>query len=110
MNARTTTTSEEKEAYEQALFAAEIGEAPEIDLHGMRVEEALGILESFLHAELMQGTQVIKIIHGRGSGVLRDVIHAWLTEQKELVLYFREAEEQNAHGAITYAVLESIRN
>ncbi|PIP60522.1 hypothetical protein COX00_02850 [Candidatus Uhrbacteria bacterium CG22_combo_CG10-13_8_21_14_all_47_17] len=109
MNARTS-KPEEKEEYEHALFAAEIGGAPEIDLHGMRVEEALGILESFLHAELMQGIQVIKIIHGRGSGVLREAIHVWLKGQKELVLYFREAEDQKAHGAVTYAVLESIQN
>lgn len=96
------------EEYEREIFAAELGEASSVDLHGMRAVEALDVLEPFLHREIMRGTRVLKIIHGRGSGRLREKIHAWLDTQKNLVPYYRDAVDTKAQGGVTYAVLESM--
>jgi DNA mismatch repair protein MutS2 len=95
--------------YEAAIFAAEIGEAPSIDLHEENVNLALDRLETFLHREMMRGTEVIKIIHGRGTGTLRKAIHAWLQKQTALVPYFRDAEATHGAGGVTYAALYRIK-
>ena len=95
--------------YEAAIFAAEIGEAPSIDLHEENVNIALARLETFLHHEMMSGTEVIKIIHGRGTGTLRGAIHIWLQKQTALVPYFRDTETTHGAGGVTYAALYRIK-
>jgi DNA-nicking Smr family endonuclease len=71
--------------FESAIFAAELGEAPEIDLHGETVDAALHDLDRFLHQELMGGSEVIRIIHGRGNQILHKAIHVWLEKQKKWI-------------------------
>ncbi len=97
--------------YENAVFAAELGECPEVDLHGMSSDLALHELDRFLHQELMQDAEVIRIIHGRGEQILRKKIHAWLTKQKDLdlVAYFRDAQNASQQNAVTYAALHRLK-
>lgn len=97
---------------EQQIFAAELGEAPTVDLHGLTVDLALQRLDTFLHHELMQGTTVIKIIHGHGSGALRSSVQDYLKRMKDnnkLVTHFRDASIPEFMGGVTYAVLERVR-
>jgi dsDNA-specific endonuclease/ATPase MutS2 len=94
--------------WEIAIFAAEVGHAPEIDLHGKSRHEALGLLESFLNHEFVAGTEVVKIIHGRGNGILRNAIHKSL-DGHELVARFRDADDPAQKGGVTYAALHSNR-
>ena len=103
----------ETNSFETALFAAEIGDqAPTIDLHGHTVDLALSRLDSFLHHELLQGTDAIKIIHGRGGGWLREAVLKYLREQQQagLVGAFREATDPRQNGAVTLAALTRIRS
>ncbi len=95
---------------EAAIFAAELGAAPSIDLHGMPKHLALSELETFFHSEIMRGSEVIKIIHGRGDQILRSAIRAWLEqpEQKKLVKKFRDSENPAQHGAVTLVALERL--
>lgn len=95
--------------YETAIFAAELGSAPEIDLHGETVDEALVRLDQFINHEFVAGTEVVKIIHGRGSGKLRAAIHDYLRKQTELVAYFRDAQTPAQQGGATYAALHKSR-
>ena len=96
------------ERHEAAIFAAELGGAPEIDLHGLATDEAIRELDAFIHREIMRGTEVVKIIHGRGDGILRKTVQKWLASQKETVLYFRDTDNHLQQGAVTFAVLMSI--
>ena len=56
----------------------------EIDLHGLRPEEALRRLAQALHTARLQGSRRIRVITGRGLGnplqepVLRQKVEAWL--------------------------------
>jgi len=97
--------------FESAIFAAELGEAPEIDLHGETVDAALHDLDRFLHQELMRGSEVIRIIHGRGNQILHKAIHVWLEKQKklDLVSYFRDAQNPREQNAVTYAALPRLK-
>lgn len=91
--------------HETALFAAEIGdEAPQTDLHGLTPNEALSQLDQFLNHEFVSGTEAVRIVHGRGSGRLRDAVHRFL-KTHELVARYRDAHTPGQQGGVTVAVL-----
>ncbi|MBI2853078.1 MAG: Smr/MutS family protein [Chloroflexi bacterium] len=52
----------------------------EIDLHGLRVDEALILVDKFLHQSFMAGAYRVWIIHGKGTGVLRSAVRRHLTK------------------------------
>ena len=54
-----------------------IGE--EIDLHRLMVEEALPKLDEFLHAAYQAGLYRMRVIQGKGTGVLRREVGRYLT-------------------------------
>ncbi len=106
-----TTPAAPTDVFESAIFAAELGECPEIDLHGLTKDLALHELDKFLHQELMTGSETIRIIHGRGNQILRKEIHAWLEKQKraDLVAKFRDSQNAAEQNAVTYAALHRLK-
>ncbi len=46
----------------------------ELDLRGMRVEEADAQIDSFLDQALMKGLSSVRIVHGGGTGALRSLV------------------------------------
>jgi DNA mismatch repair protein MutS2 len=90
---------------EALIVAAEMGgETPEIDLHDQMPEQAVRELDLFLHGALVRGERTIRIIHGRGTGSLRRVVHELLAKH-ELVVHFRDSTEPDEIGGVTYAAL-----
>lgn len=47
---------------------------PELDIRGMAVDEALPVLDNFLDAAYMGNLPNARIIHGKGTGVLRKAV------------------------------------
>ena len=47
---------------------------PELDIRGMAVDEALPVLDNFLDAAYMGNLPNVRIIHGKGTGVLRAAV------------------------------------
>lgn len=45
--------------------------AEELDLHRLTVDEALPKLDEFLHAAYQAGLYRVRIVHGKGTGILR---------------------------------------
>ncbi|MBU0646259.1 Smr/MutS family protein [Patescibacteria group bacterium] len=90
---------------ESLIVGAEMGgEVTQIDLHGSGVDEAVRELDIFISQELARGERVVKIVHGRGTGKLREAIHAHL-KTNNLVDFWRDSMELNEIGGVTYAVL-----
>ena len=94
---------------ETALFAAELGGAvPAIDLHGLPADEAVRELDLFLNHEFAgrprREVKAVKIVHGRGTGVLRDAVVKHLKSSK-LVARFRDAEDPTQTNGVIYAAL-----
>lgn len=52
----------------------DIEASPEIDLRGLRADEVQARLEPALDAALQAGLASLRIIHGKGTGALRDVV------------------------------------
>ena len=90
--------------HEALILFAELGDAPALDLHGLDAMSARHELETFLNHHFMQRSQVVKIVHGRGTLKLRDTIQKLLTNHP-LVEYFRGSTNPHESDAVTYAVL-----
>lgn len=50
----------------------------EVDVRGMRADEALMKVDEYIDSALLLGTDQVRIIHGKGHGILRDVIRTHL--------------------------------
>jgi DNA mismatch repair protein MutS2 len=53
---------------------------PKLDLRGMRPEQAETLLERFMDRALVSNTHSVQIIHGKGTGALRNLVHNKLKE------------------------------
>ncbi len=49
--------------------------SPKLDLRGLRAEESKRKLEKYLDSVMLANLNQIKIVHGKGTGVLRKVVH-----------------------------------
>ena len=59
----------------------------EIDLRGLTVDEALAELDAFLDKAQLSSWQEIRIVHGKGTGALRQAIHQFLSKYKGIKEY-----------------------
>jgi DNA mismatch repair protein MutS2 len=55
-----------------------------LDLRGKRVDEAVGMLQRYIDDAVMFGIPEVRILHGKGNGVLRQVSRDYLRSQKEV--------------------------
>jgi DNA mismatch repair protein MutS2 len=51
----------------------------ELDLHGLTVDEALPLVDTFIYKSVKAGLRRVWVIHGRGTGVLRQAVRRYLT-------------------------------
>jgi dsDNA-specific endonuclease/ATPase MutS2 len=91
---------------ESKIFGAELsGNAPSIDLHGLDVLAGVHELDLFLHSTFMRGDDVVKVIHGRGTGKMREVVQTFLSTQ-QIVETFRDGQNPSEISGVTYVVLK----
>lgn len=76
-----------------------------LDIRGEYAEEALTKVMNFTDEAIMLGIPEIKIIHGRGNGILRQVVRDYLYATREVASVASEAEERGGDG-VTLAVLK----
>ena len=69
----------------------------EIDLHRLTVDEALPKLDDFLHKAFRAGLYRVWVVHGKGSGVLRQEVGRYLSTHP-LVRLHRPADGE--HGGV----------
>lgn len=77
---------------------------PEIDVRGMRGEEAVFEIEKYLDRALMMGISTLKIIHGKGDGILRKLIRDYLRKYSQVSRIEDEHADRGGDG-ITYVYL-----
>jgi len=59
----------------------------ELDLRGMRVSEALDALDEYIDQAYLAELPWVRIIHGKGTGALRQVVRDFLQKHPEVVRY-----------------------
>ncbi|MVN22471.1 endonuclease MutS2 [Mucilaginibacter arboris] len=79
--------------------------SPEIDVRGKRGEESLYEIEKYLDRAIMMGVGSLKIIHGKGDGILRKLIRDYLKKYNEVSHVEDEHADRGGDG-ITYVYLK----
>lgn len=69
-----------------------------IDLRGLRSEEAVAEVERFLDHGFAAGLNLLEIIHGKGDGILRKRIHDYLRGRKDVAGFRIAPWEQGGPG------------
>jgi DNA mismatch repair protein MutS2 len=79
--------------------------SPEIDVRGMRTEDALSAIERLFDRALMMGFGNLKVIHGKGDGILRKMIRQYLKKYDQVDRMEDEHADRGGDG-ITYVYLK----
>lgn len=77
---------------------------PELDVRGMRTEDALQAIEKHLDKAIMLGFPSLKLIHGKGDGILRKMIRDYLRKYTQVNRMEDEHADRGGDG-ITYVYL-----
>lgn len=77
----------------------------EIHLRAMRAEDAIEELDKFLDEAILAGLPSVRIVHGKGEGILRQITRQTLQRNKS-VKNFREGEPGEGGAGVTIAVFK----
>ena len=78
----------------------------EIDLHGLRTEEARDALSAFVREAHKQGMRCVRVVHGKGLGspgrapVLKGKVHSWLIQKNEVLAFVQARASEGGAGAL----------
>jgi DNA mismatch repair protein MutS2 len=78
----------------------------ELDLRGQRAEDALDMLDRYLEKAYMAGLPFVRIIHGKGTGKLRQEVRTALKDHPQ-VTSFEEGGPKEGGEGVTVAKLAS---
>jgi len=76
-------------------------EAPELNVRGMRVDEALEELDRFMDRAIVHGTTRLRILHGIGTGKLMTAIRSHLSEAR----YVKDVVKDEKNSGVTIVEL-----
>jgi DNA mismatch repair protein MutS2 len=79
--------------------------ATELNLIGQRVEPALSLLDDYLDKALLNGLESVRVVHGHGTGRLRDAVRRHLSDHP-VALEFTPAEPRQGGNGATQVVLQ----
>ena len=78
----------------------------ELDLHGLRREEARESLAAFVRAACREGVRCVRVIHGKGLGspgktpVLKSKVQSWLIQKNEVLAFVQARGDEGGAGAL----------
>ena len=78
----------------------------QVDLHGLRRDEAREALQAFLRLSRRLGHRCVRVVHGKGLGspgkspVLKSRVHAWLIQSRAVLAFVQARASQGGHGAV----------
>ncbi|ALC01642.1 DNA mismatch repair protein MutS [Burkholderia pseudomallei] len=78
----------------------------QLDLHGMRRDEAREALAEFIRESGKKGLRCLRVIHGKGLGsigkepVLKGKVRAWLVQKDEVIAFCQARGHDGGAGAV----------
>jgi DNA-nicking Smr family endonuclease len=78
----------------------------ELDLHTFRPAEVASLVEEYLAACRERGLYEVRIVHGKGTGTLRETVHV-LLRRSQLVESFRLGDETSGGWGATLVRLKA---
>ena len=88
----------------QIQYSKALGVSMEIKLLGMNVDDALIELDKYLDDACMAHLEKVRIVHGKGTGVLRNAVRQKLHRDKRVKKCY-QAEYGDGDAGVTYAEL-----
>ena len=76
----------------------------QVDLRGMMTDEAIAVLENFLDTAMMGKLETVTIIHGKGTGAVRNAVRTYL-KRSRYVKSFRPGRYGEGEDGVTVAEL-----
>ena len=80
-----------------------------LDLHTFRPDEVQGLLENYLAECRHRGILQVRVVHGKGTGALRERVHALLARMPEVASFNLAGEDAGGWGA-TIVILNAAEN
>ena len=71
-----------------------------IDLHGMTRDQAAAIVAEFLDQCIARGLRCVRIVHGKGLGILKAKLRKWLPQREEVLAYCQAPANDGGSGAL----------
>ena len=78
---------------------------PEIDIRGIRGEEALNLVRDFIDNALMVQHRNLRILHGKGNGILRQLVREYLSSMN-IVKSYRDEQVDLGGSGITVVEMD----
>lgn len=78
----------------------------ELDMHGMRTDEARERLVQFLRDAHLKGWRCVRVVHGKGHGspgkqpVLKDKAKRWLVQSDRVLAFVQARADEGGNGAL----------
>lgn len=79
----------------------------ELDLHTFSPREVKLVLEDYLAACREKGLLEVRVIHGKGTGQLRAMVHKYLEKDPHVLSFYPARSERGGWGA-TIVVLKAM--
>ena len=85
----------------------------QLDLHGLRRDEARERLSFFIRDAHKQGLRCVRVVHGKGLGspgktpVLKSRIQSWLVQKKEVLAFVQAKPADGGAGALVVLLMPS---
>ena len=70
-----------------------------IDLHPFRPREIRSVVESYLEAASAAGFREVRLIHGKGIGVQREILRSLLSRHPDVIEFVDAPPERGGWGA-----------
>jgi DNA-nicking Smr family endonuclease len=87
----------------------------QIDLHGLRSDEAREALGAFIRTACKQGLRCVRVVHGKGLGspgrqpVLKVEAQRWLIQKKEVLAFVQARPAEGGAGALLVLLAPAAR-
>ena len=78
----------------------------QIDLHGLRRDEAREVLSAFIREAFRHGIRCVRVVHGKGLGspgkapILKSRVHSWLVQKNEVLAFVQAKPADGGAGAL----------
>jgi DNA-nicking Smr family endonuclease len=72
----------------------------QVDLHGLDRHQAHAETEEFLRKAKKRGLRCVRIVHGKGLGVLKSALRRWLPMKDEVLAFTQAPATQGGSGAL----------
>ena len=83
----------------------------QLDLHGLRRDDAREALSSFIRESHKHGIRCVRVVHGKGLGspgkapILKSRVHSWLVQKKEVLAFVQAKPADGGAGALVVLLM-----